>query len=369
MRIIERYISISIIGTFIATIFIFCFLYILIDAASNLNDFIARKVPFLILIQFYLSSLPLIFIYTSPIACLIATLLTYSHLNNNNEIVALRTSGMSFWRITKPAIYFALVVSALTFFVNERFVPQAAASSQEIRNENLILKADSESKKQARIKNLTFYGLKNRLYFIDSFDPNTFDLEGITIIGQDASQNMQEKIVALKGKWTGLAWKFYQCHITTLDTAVPGASENLHYEEEKLMDIKETPQDFMRQRLDVTSMNIRQLHDYIVRFSNSGAKKALNNLRVDLHQKIAFPSRNIIIMLVGLPLVLMTGRRKAITFTSIGIAIAIGFFYYVIEAVGLAFGKGGYFAPVISAWIAPVIFLAAAIYLIKIRFN
>ena len=125
----------------------------------------------------------------------------------------------------------------------------------------------------------------------------------------------------------------------------------------------------MRQRLDVTSMNIRQLHDYIVRFSNSGAKKALNNLRVDLHQKIAFPSRNIIIMLVGLPLVLMTGRRKAITFTSIGIAIAIGFFYYVIEAVGLAFGKGGYFAPVISAWIAPVIFLAAAIYLIKIRFN
>jgi lipopolysaccharide export system permease protein len=134
------------------------------------------------------------------------------------------------------------------------------------------------------------------------------------------------------------------------------------------MDIKETPQDFLRQRLNVTSMNILQLNDYILLFSNSGAVKALNNLRVDLHHKIAFPLRNMVIMLVGLPLVLMTGRRKAVTFTSLGIAVAIGFFYYVTEAVGLALGKGGYLPAVASAWSAPLLFLGTSLYLIKTKF-
>ena len=369
MRILDRYISKSIISIFLSTILVFCFLYILIDIASNLNEIIERKVPLEILAQYYTSFLPIIIVQTSSIACLIAVLLTFSHLSHNNEIIVLRTCGMSFWRITKPAIYFGLVVSAFIFWLNERFVPQAAFASNEIREENIILKSDSEKKKKEKIKNLTFYGLKNRLYFIDSFDPNNFDLEGITIIGQDDNQNMREKINALKGKWTGIAWKFSHCQITTFNPPDTNTPQELKYYEEKLMDIRETPQDFLKQRLDVTVMNIRQLHDYIVRFSRSGAIKALNNLRVDLHQKIAFPFGNIVIVLMGLPLALMTGRRKALTFSSLGIAIAIGFFFYVINAVGLALGKGGLLPPILSAWVAPLFFLGTSLYLIKTRFN
>ena len=107
------------------------------------------------------------------------------------------------------------------------------------------------------------------------------------------------------------------------------------------MDIKETPKDFLRQRMDTTSMNLQQLHGYIKRFSGSGAIKTVNNLRVDLHQKITFPLRNFIIVLIGLPFALMSvGKRKAMTFTSIAIALVIGFLYYVSDAVGLALAKG-----------------------------
>ncbi|MBP6344275.1 MAG: LptF/LptG family permease, partial [Candidatus Omnitrophica bacterium] len=70
-------------------------------------------------------------------------------------------------------------------------------------------------------------------------------------------------------------------------------------------------------------------------------------------------------MLVGLPLALMTGRRKAMTFTSIGIAVAIGFLYYVLNAVGLALGKGGAFPPMLAAWLAPLIFFVASVVLIR----
>jgi len=369
MRIIDRYISFPIGRIFLTTILVFCLLYVLIDIASNLGELLDRNVPFYILIKYYLSFLPVIITQTSPIACLIAALLTFSQLSNNNEIIALRSGGLDFWRITKSTLCFGLVVSAFIFWINEQFVPRAAINSEQIRDENIILKADTDQKKKAKIQNLTFYGLKNRLYFIDLFDPNNFEIEGITILGHDNAQNVVEKIVAFKGQWTGIAWKFSQCQIATFNpTSSTRNPAQMNYYETRLMDIKETPQDFLKQRLNVTSMNIRQLYDYIQRFSDSGATKALNNLRVDLHQKISYPIGNLVILLMGLPLALMTGRRKALTFTSLGIAMAVGFLYYVCNAVGLALGKGGLLPPFLAAWSAPLTFFGLAMYLIRKKF-
>ena len=135
------------------------------------------------------------------------------------------------------------------------------------------------------------------------------------------------------------------------------------------MDIKETPNDFLRQRLDITAMNMQQLHEYIKRFKGSGAAKTINNLKVDFHQKITFPLRNIIIVLVGLPFALMSvGKRKAMTFTSIAIAMVIGFLYYVVDAVGLALAKGGGISPWEGAWLAPILFLIIALSVILKKF-
>ena len=153
MRIIDRYIARRIIFIFITTMAIFCTMYVLIDAASNLDEIIKRKVPFLIMASYYVSSLPIMVVQTSSVACLIAALLTFGQLNSNNEIIPLRTSGMNFWQIAKPAIVFGLVVSALIFWFNEKFVPQATAMSNQIRNENIILETDTK-KNKAKIKNL-----------------------------------------------------------------------------------------------------------------------------------------------------------------------------------------------------------------------
>lgn len=370
MRIIDRYIMSSIIKIFFSCVLVFAFLYILIDIASNLDDLIERKVSAEIIIQYYATFLPIIIVQTASIASLIATLFTYSHLNHSNEIIALRTSGMNFWKITKPAIFLALFVSMTTFWINEKIVPQADAISSKIKNENMSVSASDKHKAtRSKISNLTFYGLKNRLYFIDSFDPNTYELEGITIIGYDEQQNILEKVVALKGHWVGLAWKFFTCQVSEFEDSDIKIPAKVKIYDEKLMDIKETPQDFLRQNLNVTAMNIKQLQEYIQKFSNSGAKKALNNLRVDLHQKMTFPFSGIVLILVGLPFALMTGRRKAVTFTSLGIAIIIGFFYYVSNAVGLALGKGGLFPPMLAAWMTPLIFAALGLYFIKTKFN
>ncbi|VAX35906.1 hypothetical protein MNBD_UNCLBAC01-1118 [hydrothermal vent metagenome] len=369
MRIIDRHINSSILKIFLSTIFIFCFLYVMIEITSSLDEIIDRKISTSILIQYYTSFLPIIFTQTAPFACLISIMLTFSGLNNHNEIIVLRASGQSFWQITRSAACFAMVISILIFFVNEKLVPQATEISKKIRNENMILEIDRVRKKKEKIKNLTFYGLKNRLYFIDTFSVHTEELQGITIIEHDEHQNIKQKIVALKGKWTGIAWKFYQCQITTYKVTDISTPIKIKIYKEKLMNIEESPNDFLTQRLNVNSMNIRQLQNYITRFAKSGATKALNNLRVDLHQKIAYPFATFVITLLGLPFALMVKGRKGATFTSIGIAVGIGFIFYVTNAVFIAFGKGNFFPPILSAWIAPLLFCTIAITIIETDFS
>jgi lipopolysaccharide export LptBFGC system permease protein LptF len=261
------------------------------------------------------------------------------------------------------------MISAAVFLVNECFVPQSSLINQQIRDAQIKITLSDKSQGVPIIKNFTLYGLKNRLYFIDTFDPNTNTLTGISIIGHDKNQNLVEKIVALKGTWTGIAWKFTNCQITAYNSALPNKPGEIKVYQEKLMDIKEGPKEFLRQRLDVSSMNIRQLYDYISRFSSSGAVRTINNLEVDLFQKIALPLRVIVIVLVGLPFVLNSaGKRKAATFTSIGIALAIGFLYYVLDAVGLALGKGGALPSWSCAFVAPLAFLMIGLTAIKSKF-
>ncbi|MCK5215220.1 MAG: LptF/LptG family permease [Candidatus Omnitrophica bacterium] len=367
MRIIDRYVTKSIILIFISTIFIFSMMVVLIDSAVNLDEFIDRKVPVEILVQYYLAYIPTVLVQTSSLGCLIAVLFTFTNLNSQNEVIVLRSAGMNFWQITKPALCFGLLISCAIFLVNEKYIPLAESRIRAIKNENMILEVDRKKKKQSKIKNLTFYGLKNRLYFIDSFDPNSFDIEGITIIEYDKQQNIKEKTHAFKGSWTGLAWKAFQCQVTNYAESDINKTRIKVYQQ-KLLDIEETPEDFLRQRINITSMNIRQLRKYISRFKDSGATRAINNLKVDLHQKIAFPFGNMVIILVGLPMALVTRSRRAGTLISLAIAIGIGFFYYLSNSVGLALGKGGLFPPILSAWLAPLLFTSVALYFIHEKF-
>ncbi len=356
MRLLDKYISKNIITMFCFMVAIFSLLYILIDVTSNLDKFIDRKVSIDIIVRYYLAYIPMILVQTSSIACLISVLVTFGSLNNSNEIIVMRSSGLNFWQITRPALCFGLMVSMLVFWMNEKYVPKSYQTTKEIENENLILEVDSKRKKQEKIKNVTFYGLNNRLYYVNNMDPNENELFGITIIEYDNKATIKEKVVALEGKWTGIAWKFFQCQVTTYGEG--GITEPLKVKiyKEKLMDIKEGPDDFMRQRIKVSAMNIRELNEYIDRFKNSGATKALNNLRVDLHHKIAFPFGNFVVVFLGLPFALMTKSRKGMTFTSVGIAIGISFAFYVLSAVSLAFGKGGLLPPALSAWLTPGLF-------------
>jgi lipopolysaccharide export system permease protein len=206
------------------------------------------------------------------------------------------------------------------------------------------------------------YGLRNRLFFVDKFDPATNTMEGITILENDEQQNITKKIVANKGSYANGLWKFYQV-ITYEFTENMQTKHEPEYLDEEIMAIPETPHDFLTQRQRPDYMSIAQIDDYIWKLSKSGASTVIRNLKVDLYQRFTSPFTSIIIVMLGIPFALKM-RKRATGLSSLGLSMIMGFLFYVANAVSIAFGKAGILLPILSASLPQLIAFCVSLYFI-----
>lgn len=363
MRILERYILKSVLGIFFQCLLTFLFLYILVDVFSHLDEILKQQVSLNILKQYYISYLPIIFVQVAPIACLLSTLYTFGKLNRSNEIIAMRSAGLSIFQITKTVILFGVIISAFVFWVNDKFVPASSSLTEKIKNQMESGTKKIQNKELETITNLSMYGLKNRLFFINKFSPATNTIEGITILEHDERQNLTKKVVANKGVYKDGLWRFYQAVTYNFDENIQIKDEP-EYSEEEIMNIPETPHNFLSQMLHPDFMTISQLDDYIWRLSKSGATTVIRNLKVDLYQRFTFPLTSAIIILLGIPFSVMM-KKRATGLSSVGLSIMLGFFYYVFNAVSIALGKSGVLMPTLAVSLSHILAVTSALCLIS----
>src|SRR4030042_1699788 len=112
-------------------------------------------------------------------------------------------------------------------------------------------------------------------------------------------------------------------------------------------------------------MSYTELRHYIQKIQTSGYDAT--RYLVDLYSKYSYPLLNLIMVLIGIPFALKTGRSGGVAL-SIGISVLIGFAYGVRFYIFLSFGKSGVLAPFLSAWIPTLLFgLAGVFTLMSIR--
>lgn len=362
MRILDHYILKSVLAIFLGCLLLFFFLYIIIDVFSHLEDILKQKVQISILLQYYLAYLPIIFVQISPVACLLSVLYTFGKLNRNNEIIAMRSSGLSIFQITKTVIIFAFLVSICVFWVNDKFLPSSLSLTEDLKEQMEKGAKKIQTQDSDTISGLCIYGLKNRLFFVNKFSLATNTMEGITILEHDEKQNITKKIVSQKAVFKDDLWTFHQS-ITYYFNENGQILGEAQYLEEEIMPISEAPKDFLTQRQQPEHMDISQLDDYIWRLSKSGAIGVIRNLKTELFQRFTLPLTSTIMVLLGIPFSLRM-KKRATGLASIGLSLMVGFLYYVLNAVSIALGKAGIFAPSLSATFPHLLSLIIALYLI-----
>ena len=130
MKKLYRYILSSFIGTFIFTFFIAVFILLMQFLWTYLDDLVGKGLGFDVLgkLIFYTS---ITFVpMAMPLAILLSSLMCFGNLGEYYELVAMKASGISVWKIMRPLFIFAIVMSMTAFVFSNNVLPVATLKSK-----------------------------------------------------------------------------------------------------------------------------------------------------------------------------------------------------------------------------------------------
>jgi lipopolysaccharide export system permease protein len=360
MKIFDRYLTKNFLLPLAYCIFLFVFLYVTADIFGNLEDILKNNVSLVMLLQYYGSFIPAIFVQTLPIAALLAIVYMLSVFNKNNELTAAKACGISLKQLLLPVFIISIMLGLINFIVNETLVPAGMVKAEKIKSE-YTKSGHRADKGLSIIEDLTFYGKKNQLVYAQKFDMENKSLTGIIIIERDNTHRLRRKILSSNAVWKGGKWTFHDCIIYRFDKTGKSAGNPLVFKE-KIMDLIEAPEQLKRYEFQAGYMSYGELKNHIERMSGSNPK-ILNSMKTDLYFKTALPFVSVIIMFLGIPFALSTKRGGAMS--GIGISLFVGLSYYGSIFIVLAMGKGGLLPPIVAAHLPNIVFLLIAFRLLK----
>ncbi len=125
MTILTRYLIRSHVGPFLFTFSLLTGLMFVNAIAQRLDDLAGKGLPRDVILETLLLSLPHTVALSLPMAVLPAVLYTFSELAANSEIIAMSGGGVRPRRLFLPAMFLGVFLAAVTFFFNDRVLPEA----------------------------------------------------------------------------------------------------------------------------------------------------------------------------------------------------------------------------------------------------
>lgn len=353
MKILDRYILKQFIITTIFGLITFMAIFVIIDLMENLDDFLDNNVANPIIIQYYISFLPEIIKLMTPVAVLLASLFTTGKLASSNELTAMKAGGMSIYRYMLPIMAVVLMISVASVYFNGWIVPYANQHKFSIERKYLNKNLESSAR-----TNIYLQDGRKRIVYIAFFD---------RVSGNGTRASIQEftdsTLHSIAQRWDGLqfSWDSTKQQWTMRigqHRVVTNAGEIMTtFDELTFTDLTFAPTDIVKKVEKPEEMNYTELNSFIIRQQNSGNDVA--RWMVDYHNKVAFPFASVIVVLFGIPF--SFGKRKGGIAIQVGISAAVVFIYMVFMKISNVFGYNGDLNPLLTAWLANIIFFTAGV--------
>jgi lipopolysaccharide export system permease protein len=125
LKLLTRYILREQIGPLVFALSSLTALLLLQQVAKQFGNLVGKGLGWDVIGEFFLLSIPFIIAMTMPMGVLVAVLYAFSRLTAENEITALRASGISVMRLVRPAIYFGATLGLLMLVFNDQVLPRS----------------------------------------------------------------------------------------------------------------------------------------------------------------------------------------------------------------------------------------------------
>lgn len=352
MTIIDRYIVRQFLMTLVFALLALCTIYLIVTLMENLDEFLDQDVSGEVIVEYYVHLFPEMLKFITPIAVLLSTLFTIGRMSTSNEVTALKSGGMSLYRLMAPLIVICFALSFVQLYFNGWIVPDANRVKEDI--EVYYLKKGS---KGGSVYNLYYRDSPMRNVVMRYYNGKTKTGSDIAVeqYSSELEPRLEERTEAEKIFWdstssrwmliNGIERKYRDNTIISerFDTLVA----NIHISHDQLMQLKRSPEE----------MNLDEFRDHISLMAQGG--KDVRKLLIDYYAEYAFPFANIIVIFFGVPFASV--RRKGGIAVQIGAAMVISFLYLLFTNISKAVGYGSDVDPVLAGWSANLIFFFAGL--------
>lgn len=140
MKILSRYVLKEHLSPLIFSLTALTSLLLLNYVAKQFGNLVGKGIPWTAIGEFFLLSIPFTIALTLPMAVLVATLHAFSRLAAENEVTALKASGVSLQRLMRPVLWAAAGVTVFMVVFNDQVLPRT-------NHELAVLQTDIAQKK------------------------------------------------------------------------------------------------------------------------------------------------------------------------------------------------------------------------------
>lgn len=351
MTIVDKYLAREILKSLVVVMAVVLGLYVIVEFFNKIDSFMKAGLPVSRLIQYLQLMLPSIIAQISPVGLLLAVLITFGLMNKNNEIIALKSGGVSVYYFLRPVLTISILMGVLLFSLSEIVVPITISKANRI----WLMEVKNKPTLTSKQRNIWVKG-RRAIYFIQYFNPQNQTISGIILNFFDKEFKLIRRIDAQKGVYDQGKWIFYESMEQILDKE--SENYNMQFHSQKAENVDFLPEDLMRVFKKSDEMNIAELFAYIREVESEGYDAT--TFRVDFHARFAYPVITIIVCILATGIAVKRKSREGPS-VSIGFGAVLVFLYWVLHSFCLSLGYGGLLPPIISAWISNIIFSCYAV--------
>ncbi|HWA96515.1 MAG TPA: LPS export ABC transporter permease LptG [Terracidiphilus sp.] len=361
-RILDAYVIREFLRLFLFVLISFVLLMLLFTSFELVGDIVRNHIPLAIVGAYLFHLTPSMVYQIAPLAVLIAVLVTFGVLNRNSEIIAMKATGISLYRLVIPVVSLAAILSAGMFIFNEYYVPQANRQQEALRS---TIKGHPPQTflhpEQKWMFGQSQPGQTGRIYYYQFFDPDRNEFANLSVFEFDPHTfSLTKRIYASRAYWNDAKdmWSLQNGWVRDMDGAT--VTQYSEFAQASFPEMHEEPGYFKKESLQSQEMNFGQLEDYIRDLRQSGFDTM--RLRVALWQKLAYPLVAIVMAILAIPFALSMGRQGSLT--GIAVAITVALAYWVAEGIFGAMGTVNYLPAAVAAWTPDILFGLAGGYLL-----
>jgi LPS export ABC transporter permease LptG/LPS export ABC transporter permease LptF len=361
-RILDEYVVREFLGTFLLVLSGFVLLMLVFTFFDLVGDILRNRIPLPTVGAYLVNLTPDMLYQIAPLAVLIATLVTFGVLNRNSEIIAMKATGISLYRLVIPIVSISAILALSLFLFDQYYLPQANRRQEALRNTIKGRPAQTVTRPEHNwIFGQPHPGEPGRIFYYQFFDPDRKEFANLSVFEFDPSTfSLTRRIFASRVflDTDNSAWRFQDGWVRDMNGAETLAFRE--FRQTTFSEIHEDPGYFTKENKQSQEMNFGQLNEYIRDLRQSGFDTM--RLRVALWHKLAYPLIAVVMAILAIPFALSMGRRGSLT--AIAVAIAVALAYYVVNGTFESMGNVNYLPAALAAWSSDILFALVGGYLL-----